>query len=89
MAYITQVRRGIDIMYVEHKEEEWKLVEQETKKGGGYEVFLWAQGPRDFLNRYRSGHWKSFGVQNSVDSSIRYIEKFNDSIIKDLEKEAI
>jgi len=74
MAHITEVRKGIDILYATHKDAEFKIVEQRDEAGGGFSIFYWIKGPADFLGRYTEGHWRLMAVQDNIDNAIKYIE---------------
>ena len=74
MAFVTGWKKGLDIVYVEHNEIEYKVCELES---GNYEVFLWVDGPSDFLGRCQGGDYKSYSIESTLSDSIKYIEKFN------------
>ena len=74
MAYVTGYKKGLDIIYVEHNEIEYKVCELES---GDHEIFLWVDGPKDFLGRCQGGNYKSYSIEHSLSQSIQYIEKLN------------
>ena len=74
MALVTGWKKGLDIVYVEHNEIEYKVCELES---GMYEVFLWVDGPRDFLGRCQGGDYKSYSIEPELSDAIKYIEKLN------------
>jgi hypothetical protein len=74
MAFVTGWKKGLDIVYVEHNEIEYKVCELES---GDHEVFLWVDGPRDFLGRCMNGNYKSYSIEPTLSEAIKYIEKLD------------
>jgi hypothetical protein len=74
MATITGMKRGLDVYYVEHNQLDYKCVELES---GDFEVFMWIDGPKDFLGRCQGGDYKPFTIKSTIEESIEYIEKID------------
>ena len=74
MATITGIKRGLSVYYVEHNQLDYKCVELES---GDFEVFMWIDGPKDFLGRFQGGSYKPFTIKSSIEDSIEYIEKLD------------